>query len=172
MIPQAEFLNNKKPLQYIKKYDILLSKAVLKTMEIVLHIELKKIDKSYEAAIGEYFKRISSFSDIKKKLYKDISKLQLQKSSYVFLLEYGTESASSEDLADKINRISLSGYSCIEFIVAAGNTTIIDTLNNTKMDYDAFTFSSMRLNNDIASVCLAEQIYRAFTINNNISYHK
>lgn len=141
-------------------------------MEIILHIESKKLDKCYDAAINEYFKRISSFANIKKKLYKDISKLQLQKSSYVILTEYGTGSGSSEALAERITRLNLSGYSCIEFIIAKDLTIIKDTLKNQSIDYDCLTLSSMTLKSDIASVCLTEQIYRAYTINNNISYHK
>ncbi|MBQ9277411.1 MAG: 23S rRNA (pseudouridine(1915)-N(3))-methyltransferase RlmH [Lachnospiraceae bacterium] len=131
-------------------------------MEIILHIDEKKLDKNYESALNEYFKRTLSFANIKKKLYNDIAKLSLQKKSYVFFINYGSDSCTSKELAKKISDISISGYSCIEFIIS----------DNPLPDCKPFTLSSMRLGNDIAAVCIAEQIYRAYTIINNISYHK
>lgn len=131
-------------------------------MDIILHIEEKKLDTEYEKALDEYIKRTLPFANIKKKLYKDIAKLSVQKKSYVFILNYGTDSCTSEEIAKKITDIGISGYSCIEFIIT----------DKPIFDYETFNLSSMRLGHNIAAVCLAEQIYRAYTIINNINYHK
>ena len=141
-------------------------------MDIILHIAEKKLDECYDAAISEYFKRTSAFANIKKKLYKDISKLQLEKSSYIFVLDYGCNTLTSTELAKKISGINLAGFSCIEFIITSDSSIVKDNLNCQSIKYDILTLSTMKLNNNTASVCLAEQIYRAYTINNNISYHK
>ncbi|MBQ8914236.1 MAG: 23S rRNA (pseudouridine(1915)-N(3))-methyltransferase RlmH [Lachnospiraceae bacterium] len=131
-------------------------------MDIILHIEGKKLDTEYEKALNEYIKRTLPFANIKKKLYKDIAKLSVQKKSYVFIINYGTDSCTSEEIAKMITDINISGYSCIEFIIS----------DKPMSDYETFTLSSMHLGNDIAAVCLTEQIYRAYTIINNINYHK
>ncbi|MBQ9200510.1 MAG: 23S rRNA (pseudouridine(1915)-N(3))-methyltransferase RlmH [Lachnospiraceae bacterium] len=131
-------------------------------MDIILHIDEKKLETSYEMALNEYFKRTLPFANIKKILYKDITKLTLHKKSYIFVINYDTDSYTSEELAKRISDISISGCSCIEFIIS----------DSFLSDYEPFTLSSMKLENGIAAVCLAEQIYRAYTIINNISYHK
>ena len=48
-------------------------------MDIIFHIDIKKLDSTYEKAINEYFKRTSSFTNIKKILYKDVFVKNIQK---------------------------------------------------------------------------------------------
>lgn len=158
-------------------------------MEIILHIDLRKLDKSYDKAIDEYFKRTSSFTDIKKILYKDFSKSEFKKRSYRIVISYGRSTISSVELAKKISDINIMGYSCIEFIITADkdyienltNNNINNNANNSINDnneksldnnLEILNLTTMHLGTDITAVALAEQIYRAYTINNNISYHK
>ena len=151
-------------------------------MEIILHIDLRKLDRSYDKAIDEYFKRTSSFTNIKKVLYKDYSKLEFKKSSYRIVVSYGKSTISSVELAKKISDINLMGYSCIEFVITEDkdyfdNLITIDNINdnngnNSANNTEILNLTTMHLGTDITAVALAEQIYRAYTINNNISYHK
>ena len=139
-------------------------------MDIILHIDLRKIDSSYDKAIDEYFKRTSSFTNIKKKLYKDFSSIELKKGSYRIAVSYGNKTISSVELAKKISDINLSGYSCIEFLISDNMKNIYNIVTNDNTEI--FYLTTVKLNADIAAVTLAEQIYRAYTINNNINYHK
>lgn len=139
-------------------------------MDIIFHIDIKKLDSTYEKAINEYFKRTSSFTNIKKILYKDFSSIELKKGSYRIAVSYGNKTISSVELAKKISDINLSGYSCIEFLISDNMENIysMETNDNTEILH----LTTVKLNADIAAVALAEQIYRAYTINNNIRYHK
>ena len=47
-------------------------------MEILIHIEKKKLDSAYTKAVAEYIKRLSAFCRVKCIYYKDFSKLELQ----------------------------------------------------------------------------------------------
>ena len=139
-------------------------------MDIIFHIDIKKLDSTYDKAINEYFKRTSSFTNIKKILYKDFSSIELKKGSYRIAVSNGNKTISSVELAKKISDINLSGYSCIEFLISDNMENIysMETNDNTEILH----LTTVKLNADIAAVALAEQIYRAYTINNNIRYHK
>lgn len=134
-------------------------------MEIIIHVFSKKIDKDFDAATSEYVKRTSPYCKIKLNRYKKASTPTLSKNSYVFLVNAGEDTLSSNELADKINDICISGYSCIEFIIADG--LILDDLTT-----NSFNLSSFDMSNELTVVALTEQIYRAYTIQNNITYHK
>lgn len=132
-------------------------------MEITIHAFCKKTDSDYIAAIEEYSKRTSPFCRLTMKWYKKIKAPQLNKSSKCFKLIPGKETVSSEDFCKMINDICLQGYSSIEFIISNGLETDIT---------DEFMLSSFSMDNQLTAVALTEQIYRAFTILNNITYHK
>lgn len=135
-------------------------------MHIILHIDTRKLDIDYEMAINEYFKRTSAFANISKRLYKDFSKPELKKSSYKFIVIQGKNSPTSYELAQKIDNISLAGYSCIEFLITEKSLNLSDN------DFEFFNLTSMNIGIEPTVTALAEQIYRAYTINNNIIYHK
>jgi len=143
-------------------------------MEILIHIEKKKLDSEYTKAVAEYVKRLSAFCRVKCIYYKDFSKLELQNSSACFRVVPSTETISSEDFAAKIEQLGLSGYSRIEFVVAKQNETVADTatydLDTTKIA--RFSLSGFAMSIDLTTVVLTEQLYRAYTILNHITYHK
>ena len=80
-------------------------------MEIIIHIEKKKLDIDYEQAIAEYTKRLLPFCRLKLITYKDFSKLSTQPDSVVFMIVPGKDTLSSEGLAARLNKLSLSGHS-------------------------------------------------------------
>lgn len=135
-------------------------------MEILIHIETKKIDTSYKKAIEEYVKRTSPFCKVSIKTYKNIEKISFNKSSKKYIVIPGKETMSSPELADMIQTLNLNGCSCIEFIISE-NKVISDSSEISK-----FCISSFGMNVDLNAVVLTEQIYRAYTILNNITYHK
>ncbi len=137
-------------------------------MEINLHIETKKLDKNLKSAIDEYVKRTSPYCRINIKLYKSLEKLTRKAGSKPYLVIPGSNSTSSPGLAQLINQLNVQGYSCIEFIISDSESLGDFTSNN----WEAFNLSSFTMSPDLTTVVLTEQLYRAYTIMNNITYHK
>ncbi len=137
-------------------------------------------EKYLELACSEYSKRISRYSQIKiieckesivnninvalKNEAQDIIK---SCKGYVIKLAINGEQLSSEQLAKKIENITVNGYSDITFII--GSSYGLD--ENIKADF-SLSISKMTFPHQLARVILLEQIYRAFTILNNTPYHK
>lgn len=143
-------------------------------MEILIHIEKKKLDTEYAKAVAEYVKRLSAFCRVRCLYYKDLSKLTMSDSSACFRVIPGIDTISSEAFASKIEQLGLSGYSRIEFVVAQQNQ-ISDTNETTSSDIGgllSFSLSGFTMSTDLTTVVLTEQLYRAYTILNHITYHK
>ena len=143
-------------------------------MEILIHIEKKKLDTEYAKAVAEYMKRLSAFCRVRCLYYKDLSKLTMSDSSACFRVIPGIDTISSEAFASKIEQLGLSGYSRIEFVVAQQNR-ISDTNETTSSDISglpSFSLSGFTMSTDLTIVVLTEQLYRAYTILNHITYHK
>ena len=137
-------------------------------MEINIHIEAKKLDKNLKLAIEEYVKRTSPYCRINIKLYKSLEKLTMKAGSKAYQIVPGNNSPSSPELAQLINKLNVNGFSCIEFIIANSE----EAPNITEHELEEFNLSSFTMSPDLTTVVLTEQIYRAYTIMNNITYHK
>ena len=143
-------------------------------------------EKYFKDAIGEYSKRLSRFADLKiielkehvapsnnnadivSALKKDAEEIKKHIKGYVVCLDILGKQLSSEELAKKIENLSQT-TSTISFIIGASNGLHdeIKALCNEKMSFSKMTFP-----HQLMRVIFLEQLYRAFTINNNISYHK
>ena len=136
----------------------------------------------YKDAINEYKKRISKYTnieiiqlddysfDIKKSMlleYNNIIKV-LNKNDYNILLDIKGVELDSVSFAKKIND-RLIENSNITFIIG-GSNGVLDELRE-KVDF-CLSFSKMTFPHQLFRVILLEQIYRAFKINSNESYHK
>ena len=75
---------------------------------------------------------------------------------------------SSEGLADKIREIQ-NYSSTIDFVIG-GSLGLSEEVKR-RADFK-LSFSPMTFPHNLARIILEEQIYRAFKINNNESYHK
>lgn len=138
-------------------------------MEILIHIEKRKLDIEYQHAIAEYIKRLSAFCNVRCICYKDLTKLSMKPSSACFVIQPGKETVSSETFAEEINHLALSGYSRIEYVIpASGHTDFLSGTQSPKV----FSLSGFSMSEDLTAVVLTEQLYRAFTILNHITYHK
>lgn len=135
-------------------------------MEIIIHMDTKKIDTEYRQAIDEYTKRTSPFCKVSIKTYKNIKKINLSHNSKKYIIVPGTETLTSPELASLIQELNLNGISCIEFIITTQKN--LEILNDTEI----FNLSSFSMSIDLTAVVLTEQLYRAYTILNNITYHK
>ncbi len=143
-------------------------------------------EKYLRDAISEYTKRLSRFADLKiielkehaptsnnsseiqKALVKDAEEIKKYLKGHIICLDIQGNMTTSEGFAKKIEKISLiSGE--ISFIIGASNGihNSIKSLSNEK-----FSFSNMTFPHQLMRVIFLEQLYRAFTILNNIAYHK
>ena len=137
-------------------------------------------------AIKEYSKRITRFAnlniieikennpasnsekDIKSALKKDAIEIEKHLSGFIIVLDILGKQIDSIELSKTIEKITQTN-STITFVIGAskGLSDEIKSKTNLKL-----SFSSMTFPHQLMRVILLEQIYRAFTILNNIAYHK
>jgi 23S rRNA (pseudouridine1915-N3)-methyltransferase len=133
-----------------------------------LNFEIFVIDTFFEDyytdAINEYAKRLGRYCKIKLTKLKDSSTLEaaLNDKTHVIQIRPKGRSISSEDFSKELSKLATSGTSSIAFII--------------EMKYvsadDAISLTSMELSPSLNTVCLYEQIYRAYRIMHGEPYHK
>ena len=108
---------------------------------------------------------------INKTLEQEAEKIlaNIKPNSYVITLEILGKQLSSEDFAQKINEITISGISELVFIIGSscGIAPSVSQRANFKLSFSKMTFL-----HQFARLLLVEQIYRAFKILKNETYHK
>ena len=159
----------------------------------MIHITLicvgKLKEKYLQDAIDEYTKRLSKYckidiieildeslpnkvnsSIIKEIQEKECKKMidKIKKSSYVMALDLKGTQFTSEEFANKIQKISIQGYSEITFIIG-GTLGLTDEIRNSSNEL--ICFSKMTFPHQLIRVFLLEQIFRGFKILNNETYH-
>lgn len=149
-----------------------------------------KIKENYlKDAISEYSKRLSKFCNLNiielsdEKLpsklndsiineikNKECSKMiqAIKKDSYIICLDLKGKQFSSQEFSEKIDNIALNFNSSITFIIGGtlGLNEEILSLSNEKI-----CFSKMTFPHQLIRVFLLEQLFRAFKISNNETYH-
>jgi len=141
-------------------------------------------EKFFKDAIEEYKKRISRFADLKiielkenapknngeifSCLKKDAEEIKKHIKGYAICLDIKGKMLTSEDLAKKINNVALNN-SEVSFIIGASNGIDEEIKNLCK---ERISFSPMTFPHQLMRVIFLEQLYRSFTILNNIAYHK
>ncbi len=89
-------------------------------------------------------------------------------SSYLIILDVIGKQASSEELAEKISDLGVSGKSDITFIIGGAFGLSSELLKAAK---ERLSFSKMTFTHQMIRLLLVEQIYRAFKINRGEPYH-
>lgn len=136
--------------------------------------------------ISEYIKRISRFADIKIieikehnptssnpsdisiALQKDAIDIKKKIKGYPICLDILGKYLDSVEFSNYLDKLSLK-TSEITIIIGASNGLSEEIKSQCK---DKISFSKMTFPHQLMRLILLEQIYRAFTIINNISYHK
>lgn len=154
-------------------------------------ITVGKIKEKYlKDAIAEYSKRLSKYckleivevadektpdnasevveDSIRSKEAERILKY-VKDDAYVITLEINGKQLSSEELADKIDKLGVQGTSHIIFIIGGSIGLGKEVLN--KSNY-ALSFSKMTFPHQLMRVILLEQVYRSYRIISNEPYHK
>ena len=159
-------------------------------MKIKLITVGKIKEKFFKDAILEYSKRLSKFCNLEiievqdemtpdkatdvenqKILEKEGDRIlsKIKDSDFLITLEIEGKKLSSEDLAKKLSSICLSGQSTIDFVI--GGSLGLDKKVKARSDF-SLSFSDMTFPHQLMRVIVLEQIYRAFKILNNETYHK
>ncbi|MDD4377250.1 MAG: 23S rRNA (pseudouridine(1915)-N(3))-methyltransferase RlmH [Eubacteriales bacterium] len=94
---------------------------------------------------------------------------QIKNDMYVITLEILGKNISSEDLASKIEELSLQGKSNIAFII--GGSLGLSQEVSQRSDFK-LSFSKMTFPHQMMRVVLLEQVYRSFKIIKKETYHK
>ncbi len=94
---------------------------------------------------------------------------RLHQQDHVFALDLSGKPRTSEDLAHRIEQLSLS-RDRLCFIIGGPLGLSAEILNN-RAD-ERLSLSEMTLTHEMARIVLLEQIYRAFTILRGEKYHK
>lgn len=121
-------------------------------------------------AINEYSKRIKYFVNFK---FIEVKSLKLEhikkfKNKFIFALDEEGELLNSLEFANKM-RDFMEDNLDIVFIIGDANGLPSDVIKNSNM---VLSLSKLTLPHLLARVVLIEQLYRSFSIINNIPYHK
>ncbi len=135
----------------------------------------------WKAAVDEYAKRLSRFCTLKiveieetvnqnitLALEKDAKKISPYLKGYVVVLDVLGKELTSPQLASKLDKLSQT-TSEITFVIGASNglSEKIKSVADERMSFSLLTFP-----HQLMRVIFLEQLYRAYTIINNIAYHK
>lgn len=149
-----------------------------------------KIKENYlKEAINEYSKRLTKYCNLKiielddeklpTKMYesnlmeikrKECKKIidNIKKDSYVICLDLKGEEFTSEEFSKKIEKIAVNYNSTITFIIGGTLGLTEDVL---KISNEKICFSKMTFPHQLIRLFLIEQIFRAFKIMKNETYH-
>ena len=144
----------------------------------------------YREAVDEYLKRLSRYckpeiievpdektpegasnvmeEQIKAREGKRILE-KLREDAFVCTLEIGGRKLSSEDFAQWLEKLTISGTSHVVFVIGGSLGLHEDVCKRSDM---SLSFSDMTFPHQLMRVILTEQIYRAFRIINREPYHK
>ena len=159
-------------------------------MKITLVTVGKIKEKFYTEAIAEYSKRLSRYCkleviqvpdektpdhasetverQIREKEGERILS-QIRDGSYVIALAIKGKKMSSEQLAEKMEQLGVSGCSQIVFVIGGSLGLSDDVLK--RVD-DQLSFSDMTFPHQLMRVILLEQVYRGYRIMMGEPYHK
>lgn len=144
-------------------------------------------EKYFTDAINEYKKRLSSFCkfniiELKEINYNKVTPSEIEKIKELegkeiisnlkknnILLSLKGKEYSSEELASFISNKQTNGISELTFVIG-GSYGVSGEVE--KEIQEKISFSKLTFPHQLMRVIFLEQIYRAFTILNNKSYHK
>lgn len=160
----------------------------------MLHVNIicvgKIKEKFFKDSIDEYSKRLSKYCNLNiielpdEKIPNNASEKEMsiikekegtnilnniKKDNYIICLDLKGKQFTSEDFSNKINNISINQTGSITFIIGGSlgiSQNVLDKAN------ELISFSKMTFPHQLFRVILLEQIYRAFKIINNETYHK
>lgn len=143
-----------------------------------------KIKESYFAdAVGEYVKRCSRFGGLNiievpeapqgkpVEQQKEIESAALMQKAkgYKIAMDFRGRQLDSEGLAALLDELAIKGYGEVSFLVGGSNGHSDALRDGADM---VLSMGNYTFPHQLFRVMLAEQIYRAMTINAGVKYHK
>lgn len=138
-------------------------------------------EKYFNGAIAEYLKRLSRYTkisivevpdeaNVEKALKIEGNKIlnKIGDDEYVITLDINGKSISSLEFAKKVDSV-FNSNSKLTFVIGGSYGLSGDVKKRSNY---SLSFSKMTFPHQLFRVILLEQIYRAYKINNNESYHK
>jgi 23S rRNA (pseudouridine1915-N3)-methyltransferase len=140
-------------------------------------------EKYWTEAVNEYLKRLSKYTKIELielndskiddplialKQEKELILSKISDKDHIITLEIDGKSLTSIELAKKIDNLT-SQHSNLCFIIGGSNGIHEEIRNKSSLK---LSFSSLTFPHQLFRVMFLEQLYRAYKINNNESYHK
>ncbi len=140
-------------------------------------------EKFYKEAIEEYVKRLSKYTKLQiievedvnlpnealiKQKEKELIEKHISEKDYVITMEIEGNELNSIELSKKLELLEQTNPN-ITFII--GGSYGLDDQIKKRSDYK-LSFSKLTFPHQLFRVILLEQIYRAYKIKNNESYHK
>lgn len=131
-------------------------------------------EKYWRDAFSEYEKRLSRFCRFEtveipeSEIEREGNEILKKKAGYIAALCIEGKALSSEDFAAFIERKSFD-FSKFTFIIG-GSTGLSEKVK--EVSDIKISFSPMTFPHQLMRVIFSEQLYRAFTILNNVTYHK
>jgi 23S rRNA (pseudouridine1915-N3)-methyltransferase len=154
-------------------------------------ISVGKLKEKYlKQGIAEYAKRLSKYTKLElievpdEKAPENLSEKEMAQvkdkegerilskindDDYVFVLAIKGKLPSSEELAEDIRKLQVSGKSRFVFVIG-GSLGTSNAVN--KRANEAISFGHLTYPHQLMRLILVEQIYRTFRINNHEPYHK
>lgn len=143
-------------------------------------------DKYIIEGISEFSKRMQSFANLEiielkeftkeatteisiKKESDEIIKYLSKLNSYEILLDLAGKEFDSKSMSDYIENLKNTGISNMSFVIGGSDGVSEDLKKRVKLK---LKFSNFTFPHQLMRLILMEQIYRWFSISNNIKYHK
>lgn len=142
-------------------------------------------EKYWTDATNEYLKRLSRFADVEIKEVSEFlgssktsieqikktecEELQKKLSGIVVSMDKSGKQLTSEEFAKFLDSQFSTGAKAITFVIGGSNGLTDEFVKKSNV---VLSFGKITFPHQLMRVVLLEQIYRAETILNNISYHK
>lgn len=143
-------------------------------MKLTIAININKPNKIqpfFLDSFKEYEKRLSKYTKASLLYYKnsnDLNKL-INPKTKVIKLTMGDKTIDSVSFSHKIKKLEVDSNSVSNVVVIISYDDLIYFDN---VEIDNFCITSVNTSLEMQTLLLLEQIYRAYKINNNESYHK
>ncbi len=140
-------------------------------MNVTIHYIGELKESYFREAAAEYEKRLTAFCRLKNAEARNDAGIldNLKGRSYKIALCVEGKALSSEEFAALLSRGADTGGASVDFVIggAEGLSEEVKAACDFRLSLSKMTFPHR-----IARILLLEQIYRAFTINSGMKYHK
>ncbi len=143
-------------------------------------------ERFWREAADEYLKRLSRYADVREVEVadRDPSRIGVERTlveeaadvlraipegAHVVALDLGGKAVSSEQFAEKIERLATEGRSRVAFIIGGSHGLAPEVIARSD---ERLSLGPMTLPHNLARIVLLEQVYRSYKIRRGEPYHK